>query len=52
MSQELACPICDADIPLSGDEKIGEEIFCVYCRAPLVVKHGKDDDEMLLEDDY
>lgn len=51
MAQELECPVCNADIPLTGDEKIGDEIFCVYCRAPLTVKHGKDDD-LLLEDDY
>ena len=52
MAQEFECPVCNADIPLSGDEKVGEEVFCAYCRAPLIVKQGKGDDELLLEDDY
>jgi len=39
---ELSCPICQADIPLSGDEKPGDEIFCTYCGAPCVIQ-GKVD---------
>ncbi len=49
---ELSCPICNADVPLSGDEKTGEEVYCSFCRAPLTVKQGKEDDELLLEDDF
>ena len=49
---DLNCPICSADVPLTGDEKIGEEVYCSFCRAPLTVKEGKEDDEMLLEDDF
>ncbi|MCP5057595.1 MAG: lysine biosynthesis protein LysW [bacterium] len=52
MAKDLECPICNADIPLAGDEKKGEEIFCAYCRAPLIVQQGADDDELLLEEDY
>ncbi len=48
--QDLACPICNADVPLSGEEAPGEEVFCAYCRAPLTIK-GKDDD-MELEEDF
>ncbi len=51
MVQELECPICNADVPLSGDEKVGEEVFCAFCRAPLTVQHGKEDDELMLEDE-
>ncbi len=52
MSRELECPICNADVPLSGDEKTGEEVFCAFCRAPLRITAGKEDDELLLEDDF
>jgi hypothetical protein len=34
MQKDLACPICDADLPLNGDERVGEEIFCTFCGAP------------------
>ncbi len=51
MAQELACPICDADVPLSGDEKPGQEVYCAYCRAPLTVKRGSDEDDLELEED-
>jgi len=39
--RELSCPICDADIPLDGDEKPGEEVYCIYCQAPLTLKGEK-----------
>jgi hypothetical protein len=29
------CPICDADVPMSGDESVGETVYCAYCEAPL-----------------
>jgi hypothetical protein len=29
------CPICDADVPMSGDESVGETVYCTYCEAPL-----------------
>ncbi len=34
---ELTCPICQADIPLGGDEKPGDEVFCTYCGAPCKI---------------
>jgi DNA-directed RNA polymerase subunit RPC12/RpoP len=41
------CPVCSADIPLAGDERVGDEIFCTYCGAPcrLLVSHRHSDDE-------
>ncbi len=47
---DVSCPICNADVPMTGDERQGEEVFCAYCAAPLVVK-GKGDDEIELEED-
>jgi hypothetical protein len=42
-----SCPICSADIPLSGDEREGDEIYCTYCGAPcrLLASHPRGDDE-------
>jgi hypothetical protein len=34
---DLSCPICQADIPLGGDEKPGDEVFCTYCGAPCKI---------------
>lgn len=42
MENELECPICDADIPLDGDEKPGDIIFCSYCNMPLKMVKKKD----------
>jgi len=33
-TNDPSCPVCSADIPLSGDERAGDEIFCTYCGAP------------------
>ena len=51
MATDLCCPICSADVPMTGDEKPGEEVYCAFCSAPLTVK-GKGDDDMELEDDF
>ncbi len=49
---ELSCPICNADVPLAGDEKPGEEVFCTYCGAPfrLAGDPSSDDCELVEED--
>ncbi len=49
---ELSCPICNADVPLAGDEKPGEEVFCTYCGAPfrLAGDPSSDDCELMEED--
>ena len=51
---ELCCPICQADVPLNGDEKVGDEVFCTYCGAPsvIVTKKTMDDEEWDLEEDF
>jgi len=47
---DLTCPLCDADIPLSGDETVGEQIICVYCECPLKINKSRDDVLYLVED--
>ena len=49
--REPACPICNADVPLSGDEQPGEELHCAYCRSPIKIK-ASDDDDIELEEDF
>jgi hypothetical protein len=40
-------------VPLAGDEKKGDEVFCTYCGAPLkLAGRGEDVEELELEDDY
>jgi len=50
---DLCCPICSADIPLSGDERKGDEVFCTYCGSPcrLTGTPGTDDCD-LEEEEY
>lgn len=47
----LTCPMCDVDIPLGGDEKVGEQIYCPYCKTPLTLRKSKEED-LYLEEDF
>ena len=49
--QELACPTCDADIPLVGDERVGHELFCPFCGAPAKIT-AKTEEVIEIEEDY
>ena len=50
---EVTCPVCNADIPLGGDEKGGDEIYCTYCGAPCKLKAPDDDGgDMDAEEDF
>jgi hypothetical protein len=51
--KEASCPICNADVPMDGDERQGDTVYCAYCKAPLKVGDAKDDsDELELEEDF
>jgi DNA-directed RNA polymerase subunit RPC12/RpoP len=52
--RDLSCPVCNADLPLSGDELPGEEIFCAYCGAPCVIKGkpGVESEDVEVEADF
>lgn len=52
--RDLSCPVCTADIPLSGDERKGDEVFCTFCGAPcrLSKAPSEDDDDWGLEEDF
>jgi hypothetical protein len=49
MAIELTCPICDADIPLDGDEKSGDLVLCSYCNMTFKMLK-KQEDWTLVED--
>jgi hypothetical protein len=42
--------MCDAEVPISGDEKVGEQVFCPYCQTPLALRKTKLDEYFLQED--
>jgi uncharacterized Zn-finger protein len=42
MAKEMICPICDADIPMEGDEKPGDLILCSYCKVTFKLLKRKD----------
>jgi len=50
MAEDLVCPICDADIPLDGDEKSGDLVMCSYCKTTLRVVKTKD--KWVLDEDF
>ena len=52
MAKDLVCPICNADVPLAGDERLGDEVFCTYCGSPCKVIGGEDPETFDLEEDF
>jgi len=50
MSIELECPVCDADIPLDGDEKPGDLILCSFCNVTFKLLKKKNN--WVLEEDF
>jgi hypothetical protein len=49
---ELSCPVCSADLPLAGDEKAGEEVFCTFCGAPSRLTAAASSEDCDLEEDF
>jgi hypothetical protein len=50
MANELICPICEAEIPLDGDEESGDLVMCSYCKMTLKMLRTKD--KWTLVDDF
>lgn len=44
--------MCNADFPLTGDEKKGEEVFCTYCGAPGKLTGAPDEEDCEIEEDF
>ena len=50
MAKEIECPMCEADIPLDGDEKPGELVLCSFCKSIFKVVRKKD--KLILAEDF
>lgn len=50
--KDLTCSICSADLPLDGDEKKGDEVFCLYCSAPFRLTKDASQPDPELEEDF
>jgi predicted amidophosphoribosyltransferase len=50
---ELCCPVCEANVPLSGDERLGDEVFCTFCGAPsVIISAKKSEEDWDIEEDF
>ena len=49
--RDLSCPICQAELPLDGDEKPGDEVICSYCGAPSLIQGKPDTEEWEAEEE-
>jgi len=38
LSGYLLCPLCDAEVPVSEDDRAGDVVYCPYCQCPLRVR--------------
>jgi hypothetical protein len=52
MVKDLSCPVCSADLPLAGDEKMGDEAYCTYCGAPFRLTANADSESCDVEEDF
>jgi hypothetical protein len=52
MATEVTCPVCSADVPLGGDERKGDEVFCSVCGAPLKLQGNYGDEDLDVEEDF
>jgi len=46
----LECPMCSAEVPISDEEKTGEQVYCPYCQCPLKLR--KKADKVYLTEDF
>ncbi len=47
----MECPVCDGNIPLQGDERDGDDVYCGYCGVMSQFKRSGENEEILLEPD-
>jgi hypothetical protein len=50
MSTEIECPICDADIPLDGNEQTGDLVLYSFCKVTFKLIKRKD--RWILTEDF
>jgi DNA-directed RNA polymerase subunit RPC12/RpoP len=54
MAREATCPVCNANIPINDDDRVGNFVYCSYCNTQLLVKKDKDEEneEVEVEEDW
>ena len=53
MAREIACPVCDVELLLAGDERRGDSVVCVSCGAPFTVTRlPSKEQDLELEEDF
>lgn len=48
---QVSCPVCNVEMIFSGDEEVGEEVFCPYCNAPFILVK-REDETFDIEEDF
>lgn len=48
----MICPLCDVEIEMTRNEKVGDELFCTFCESPLKLKMKKESEELFLMEDF
>jgi len=46
----LQCPLCDAEVPISEEDRAGNQVYCPYCQCPLKLR--KKADKIYLDEDF
>lgn len=49
---ELACPMCDVEVEMSRNQKVGDEIICPFCETPLKLRQYKENEDVYLQEDF
>lgn len=49
--EHYACPVCDADLILDGDEEPGDRVYCSYCNSTIKIYKARGSDTIKLVDD-
>jgi hypothetical protein len=44
--------MCDVEVPMTGEEKVGDQVYCPYCQTPLKLRKKNVDDTLYLEEDF
>ncbi len=51
IESEIHCPVCDAELVFSGEEEVGDEVFCGYCNSPFILV-VKEDETFDVEEEF
>jgi hypothetical protein len=50
--RDILCPVCNADLALSGGEEEGDVLMCACCSSPILVKVIDDEGAPVLVEDF